>query len=68
MLRPNLDELLLSNHDKEVPESLSGKPSNPPSPASIGANKTSLFDKADQQTMFWQTIVKILYNNIGSWA
>ena len=35
MLRPNLDELLLGDHDDEVPESLPGKPSVLPSTASI---------------------------------
>ena len=68
MLRSNLDELLLGDHD-EVPESLSGKPSVLPSPASIGGNHTSLVDKAgpptgapelvpDTKRMSWQPIAK----------
>ena len=50
MLRPDLDELLLGNHDDEDPENLSGRPSEPPSLASSGANETSLFESAGTPT------------------
>ena len=50
MLRPDLEELLLGDHDEEVPENLSGRPSEPPSLAGSGANETSLFDRTELPT------------------
>ena len=50
MLRPYLDELLLGDHGDEVPESLTGIPSELHSPASIGGNDNSLVDKAEPHT------------------
>ena len=50
MLRPDLYELLLGDHDEEVPENLSGRPSEPPSLAGSGANETSLFDRTGPPT------------------